>query len=83
LKFGETAHVYLGLGYATNKEGTHTETFTPTPTFGDYRFIFHNSVVPKLTEIDRMVANKDRHVARVDFENRIHIFMGMTEVNYV
>ena len=77
--FDDVAVVYFGLGYATNKRGTHKETFTPTPELGDVKMVLHSTVLSHTEDAPSMCVDLNKYVGRIVDGAKIHLFMGMRE----
>ena len=78
-KFSDVAYVYLGLGYATTKAGTHKVSFEPTPAFGEGRILIHKDVLIGLGKIEHLSASQERSMFKAINEERIFVFLGMRD----
>jgi hypothetical protein len=80
-KFSEVAYIYLGLGYATNKSGTHKVSFEPTPSIGDKRVLIHKDVMVSVGVVDKLYVDVSKSMFKATNEDRIFIFLGMRDDN--
>ena len=80
-KFSDVAFIYLGLGYATNKAGTHRVDFTPTPHFGEARILIHRDVLMGLGKVVNLFASTERSMFKAVNDERMFIFLGMRDGN--
>ena len=78
-KFSEVAYIYLGLGYANNKSGTHKVSFEPTPNIGDKRILIHKDVMAGVGVAEKLTVDVKRSMFKAINEDRITIFLGINQ----
>lgn len=78
-QFSDTAYVYPGLGYATNKNATHKVTFTPTPDLGGGRVYLHKDVLSTIGPVETLQVDIERSMFKATNNERIYVFLGMRD----
>lgn len=77
--FDEIAFIYPNIGEVTNKNKTHIERFTPTPSLNGGRILMHRNVFKVIAGIDTMYVDStyQRLICKVD--GKVVITMGLAD----